>query len=349
MASNSDSSPPAAGSVRPIAVLVDREGLGDTLLKLPFLRAIARAYPDRPIWWIATHETSMAREMKPIVGDLLSHVIEGAGITTPMTQVVPNLRKLPPFDLVFDTRTRIPTVLLARTVLQYRGFYCCLPGYILSDRRPPGRFRRPKGIAARALSMAAAALRHQPEWQGPFALDAKARRIAAERLPAGPVYVGFAVGSREVRKNWPLKRFIDLAHRLVAAGRVPVFFNGPQEGAVVAQLRAAVPDALFPQAEPVDDDVAPLVFAMAIGERLSAAIANDSGMGHTLGALGVALVSLFGPTDPGRWAPLTVRGVILRAQDHGGEDMAAIPVDAALAAVERLLSDQTGGSASTER
>lgn len=349
MASNSDSTPPAAGAVRPIAVLVDREGLGDTLLKLPFLRAISRAYPDRPIWWIATHETSMAREMKPIVGDMLSHVIEGADITTPMQQVVRNLKRLPPFDLVFDMRTRIPTVLAARMVLQHRGFYCCLPGYILSDRRPPGRFSRPKGIAARALSMAAAALRHQPEWQGPFALDAKARRIAAERLPAGPVYVGFAVGSREVKKNWPLDRFIDLAHRLAAAGRVPVFFNGPQEGAVVAQLRAAVPNALFPQAEPIDADVAPLVFAMAIGERLSAAIANDSGMGHTLGALGVPLVSLFGPTDPDRWAPLTVRGVILRAQDHGGDEMAAIPVEAALAAVERLLSDQTGGSASTER
>ncbi|HEX7792484.1 MAG TPA: glycosyltransferase family 9 protein [Afipia sp.] len=338
-----------AGSVRPIAVLVDREGLGDTLLKLPFLRAISRAYPDRPIWWIATHETSMAHEMSPIVGGMLSKVIEKAGITTPMWQVIRNLRTLPPFDLVFDMRTRVPTVLLARLFLKHRGFYCCLPGYLFSDRRPPGRFSRPKGIAARALSMAAAALRYQPEWQGPFTLSPDARRIAAERLPSGPVYVGFAIGSREVRKNWPLERFVEVARLLAGEGIVPVFFSGPQEGAVVAQLRSAIPEAVFPQTDPVDSSIAPLEFALAIGERLSAAIANDSGMGHTLGALGVPLVSLFGPTNPDRWAPMTVRGIILRAQDYAGENMTAIPVAAAHAAIRKLLADQTGGSASTDR
>ena len=39
----------------PIAVLVDREGLGDVMLKTPFLRALRRAFPEHPVWWIATH------------------------------------------------------------------------------------------------------------------------------------------------------------------------------------------------------------------------------------------------------------------------------------------------------
>ncbi len=328
-----------ADDVRPIAVLVDREGLGDTLLKLPFLRAIARAYPDRPIWWIATHTTSMAREMKPFVGDLIAHVVENANITTPMGTVIRQLRTFPPFDLVFDMRTRLVTVALARTVLKHRGFYCCLPGYALSDKRPPRRRSRPEGIAARALSMAEAALQRTPEWQGRFQLSDRIRARAAQTLPDGPKYVGIAIGSREARKNWPLPNYVALAKRLVAHGLTPVVFTGPQERAIANELRASIPSALFPQADADDADAASLEYAIALGERLKVAVANDSGMGHLFGAIGAPLVSLFGPTNPARWAPLTARGVVIRAQDHGGETMEAIPVDAVVTAVEGLLRD----------
>lgn len=325
--------------VRPIAVLVDREGLGDTLLKLPFLRAIARAYPDRPIWWIATHTTSMAREMKPFVGDLIAHVVEGANITTPVGTVIRQLRMFPPFELVFDMRTRLVTVFLARTILKHRGFYCCLPGYALSDKRPPGRWSRPEGIAARALSMAEAALQGTPDWQGRFQLSDRIRTRAAHTLPDSPKYIGIAIGSREARKNWPLPNYVALAKRLAAQGLTPVFFTGPQERAIANELRAAIPSALFPQADGEDADAASLEYAIALGERVSVAVANDSGMGHLFGAIGAPLVSLFGPTNPARWAPLTKRGIIIRAQDHGGETMEAIPVDAVTAAVEGLLRD----------
>jgi len=325
-------------AVRPIAVLVDREGLGDALLKLPFLRAISRAYPDRPIWWIATHTTSMAREMKPFVSDMISHVVENARITTPMGTVIRQLRTFPPFDLVFDMRTRLGTVFLARTVLKHRGFFCCLPGYALSDKRPPGRWSRPEGIAARALSMAEAALQRPPDWHGRFQLSERIRARAAQALPDGPKHVGIAIGSREARKNWPLANYVALAERLAARGLVPVFFTGPQERAIADGLRASIPSALFPQADAADADAASLEYAIALGERLSAAVANDSGMGHLFGAIGIPLVSLFGPTDPARWAPLTERGVVIRAQDHGGETMAAIPVEAVLAAVERFTA-----------
>ncbi len=87
---------------RPIAVLVDREGLGDALLKLPFLRAVRRTFPGRPLWWIATHQTSMAHEMAPWVAGLIDRTVENAGLTEPAREVIPRLRALPPFELVFE-------------------------------------------------------------------------------------------------------------------------------------------------------------------------------------------------------------------------------------------------------
>ena len=325
---------------RPIAVIVDREGLGDALLKLPMLRAIARAFPGRPVWWIASHQTAMADDMRPFVAGMIDRVIEHAGLTVPLQRVIPRLRELPPFEMVFDTRSRGLTVLLARTFLRHNGFFVCLPFYLLSSRRPPGRWQRPRGIAARALSLVEAASGGPVEWRGEIAVSAAARALAAERLPDGPRYVGLAPGSREPRKNWPLERFVALAHALAERGAAPVFLIGPQERALLEQLRAAVPAALFPEAEPPDPalGLGRLEFGIAVGQRLFAAVANDSGIGHLLGAIGTPLVSLFGPTDGRRWGPLTRRGKILQAEDFGGTTMETIPVAAVLAVIERWLT-----------
>lgn len=332
--------PADKAAVRPIAVLVDREGLGDSLLKFPFLRAIRRGFPGRPVWWIATHQTSMATELAPFVTHLIDRTIDYAGLTGKSPQVRERLKALPPFDLVFESRTHISSVFLARRLLTHNGFYCCLPGYLLSDRRPPGRWTRPDGIAERMLSLAAAALGQAPDWKGTLDVSPAAQALAAERLPPGPRYVGLAIGSREVRKNWPVERFIAVAQSLEASGFVPVFLIGPQERETLERLRAAVPSALFPEATPPDPalGLARLEFAIALCHRLTAAVANDSGIGHLLGAIGTPLVTLFGPTDAKRWAPFTTAGVILRAQQFGGEAMDAIPVEPVLLAVDTVIA-----------
>jgi ADP-heptose:LPS heptosyltransferase len=341
----------SSSAPRPIAVLVDREGLGDSLLKFPFLRAIRRGFPGCPIWWIATHQTSMATELAPFVAALIDRVIDHAGLTGKSREVRERLRALPPFDLVFESRTHIPSVLLTRTLLTYNGFYCCLPGYVLSDRRPPGRWTRPAGIAERMLSLADAALGKPADWQGTLEVSPAARALAAERLPSGPRYIGLATGSREVRKNWPVERYIALAQALEASGRTPVFLIGPQERELLEKFRTAVPSALFPEATPPDPalGLARLEFAIAICHRLAAAVANDSGIGHLLGAIGTPLVTLFGPTDAARWAPFTRAGIIVRSQEFGGDTMDAIPVEPVLRAVDEVSMIPKSGSRFSEK
>ena len=321
-----------------IAVLVDREGLGDALLKVPFLRAVRRAFPEHRIWWIATHQTAMEDDLAPWVRPLIDRVIAHAGLTSPDREVIPRLRQLPPFDLVFDSRTRLMTVLLARRYLKHRGFYACMPAFILSDRLPPGRFTRPPGIAARMLTMIEAATGRAADWKGTFEVSPAARRLAAERLPGSARYVGLAPGSREVRKNWPLERYMALAQALAGKGYTPAFLIGPQEREWLATLRGGVPQALFPEAEPVDPalGIGRLEFAIALGRRLTATVANDSGVGHLMAAIGTPLVSLFGPSDAARWAPFGERVIIVQAQEFGGDTMDAIPVEAVSEAVDVL-------------
>jgi ADP-heptose:LPS heptosyltransferase len=97
---------------------------------------------------------------------------------------------------------------------------------------------------------------------------------------------------------------------------------------------------LFPLQEPGVElrfAYSPLL-TIALGERLEAALANDSGVGHMLALSGTALVSLFGPTSPAKFAPVSNSLTIVTAQSFGGREMHLIPTEAALAALKAALA-----------
>jgi ADP-heptose:LPS heptosyltransferase len=165
----------------------------------------------------------------------------------------------------------------------------------------------------------------------PLPQDAAVEALAESLLPAGPIYVGFAPGAGGKHKCWPLERFCEVANRLATTGTVPVFLLGPAEGDWAGILRATVPTALLPLQQV---DKAPPMLTIALARRMKAALANDSGTGHMLAAADIALVSLFGPTPPDKFAPSTGRLTVLRAQDFGGSAMDSIP----LPQVEKALA-----------
>jgi ADP-heptose:LPS heptosyltransferase len=326
------------GPRRPIAVLVDREGLGDVMLKRPFLMGLRGAFPEHEVWWIATHQSSMADELRPLLGAHVARVITHAGLDGPIGPLRERLRALPAFERVFDARTKLSTVAVTRFTLRHGGFYCCLPGYVLCDGRPPSR-RRPRHIAERMTSLIACATGAPADPPPPLAASPAATAAARQALADGPTWVGIAPGSRQADKNWPLERFGETARALAAAGVTPVFFLGPQEGEVEARIAGTAPGARVLRAEPDAAPGAGLDRLIAQGQRLAVLLANDNGVGHLIGAAGVPVVSLFGPTDPARWAPVAPASLIVRAQDFGGgADMAAIPASAAIQAVMTMLA-----------
>jgi ADP-heptose:LPS heptosyltransferase len=78
-------------------------------------------------------------------------------------------------------------------------------------------------------------------------------------------------------------------------------------------------------------------FAMVtLGQVLEAAVTNDSGAAHMLAAGGTPLLTLFGYTNPVKYAPLTQRLITL-SPSNGGKDIESISVETAAAALDRLL------------
>ena len=329
---------PAAG--HPFAVLTDREGIGDVLIKLPFLRWIERAYPGHPIWWIASYQSAMENLMRPYAGSQVVQVITGIRSLDGPGIAWSKLAELPRFSFVFDTRSRGLSVWIARKALKHERYFSALPFYLLSDAQPPGPRQRPVLRWRRFLSLAEQAIGAPLDPSGTIPCSAEALAEAAKMLPSGPRYVGIAPGSRDPNKNWPLDRFLDLAARLAKNGFRPVLLIGPYEQKMLSGQEDHLNGCVL--AELGDFPAVPMVGALdpalALCSRLSVMVANDAGMGHIAGAMGVPVVSLFGPTAANTMAPFCPDGIVVEAAHYGGRAMEAIPVSPVHEAVLRLVS-----------
>jgi ADP-heptose:LPS heptosyltransferase len=343
---------PATVDVRSILVYVTSDAdnaLGENVLKLPLLLALEQAFPLAKIAWVpGTSGAFYLRDhLAPLVDGRIAEFITDLAIPAdPRPALRMAWRREHPildrhFDLVVDTQRYLGRTLFLRRI-PHRRFISGTWRYAWSNAAPPPPLtRRPPRLVDKLLGLAAAAAGRAIDVPNPIPIPATWRRRAAELLPPGPRYVGIApgAGNKETGKCWPLDAFIALARQQVERGRVPAFLIGPEEAEWVAPLREAVPQALFPEQQNAASrsTLRGPCLATALAERLTAAVANCSGVGHLLAAGGAPMVSLFGPTRPEKYAPFSRALICLKAQDYGSNDIATIPLDAVAAAVERQV------------
>lgn len=309
--------------------------IGDATIKLPLALAVRRAFPQARVTWLAgVGRSALAHELAGLVGDALDEVIENAGVGRSWTELF-DARPLGGrrFDVIVDTQLHLLATLAVRRI-PHRRFVSGAAGFLLSAARPVGG-RRPPEVTRQLAQLLELACGHAVDWHNGVPLPAAARAEAARLLPEGPVYVGFAPGSAEEKKRWPLDRFLAVAREQAETGRVPAFLLGPQEAGWVETVRAALPEARLPLQEA--GAMTPELTA-ALGGRLAAAVSNDCGAAHLLALSGVPMVSLFGPSSARKFRPFTPRCEVLDARVWGRPDIDAIPVEAVSAALARLTA-----------
>ena len=335
----------AQGAPRSVAVFGGQDLVGDAFLKLPFLRAMRTAWPAAEITWMVGDRSVFAGPMAAVGAPYLDRVIErcglGSGRVAELFRPVP--RGLGPFDLLIDRQAR-PMIGVSLWRIPHGRF---VAGAVASRRAGPH-------LVDRLLALVEAATGEAPRMDlSPVPVPEALRQAATAALPelaGGGGYVAIAPGAGGVHKCWPMDRFAALAQALAARGLVPALLLGPAEAEARAALQAAAPSAIFPEEHPVfaalPGGSQPLR-VVAIAERCVAGVANDAGPGHMIAAAGTPLLTLFGPTPPAKFRPLMPRAArVLRAQDFGGTaSMGAIPVAAAVEAVEALLAEGASAKA----
>jgi ADP-heptose:LPS heptosyltransferase len=144
------------------------------------------------------------------------------------------------------------------------------------------------------------------QWGGWAAGQAAARQILhslqSRGLPlnrSGKNLVLMQPGAGSPAKCWPAEKFLELARKLVAAGKQVRVLLGEVE--LERWPREQV--AAF---ESICDVQKPATYSELLAHLADAAafVGNDSGPGHLAGIVGIPTISLFASTNPSRWKPL---------------------------------------------
>lgn len=333
------------GEIGRIAVYSGAEVLGDGLFKLHFIRSLKETFPDAEILWVTSGKSAYAGILRELVAPYLSRVIENTGLGKSVHEILtPKSVDIGSIDLLIDTQTVFWRSLAVKRALSPRIFIGPAADYLLSSVKPPEidprwGLKKPAHFAdglMRLLDLAS--LGRTKRADSAVAIPDGYAALAQELLPRGARYAGFAPGSGDATKRWPLERFIALARHGEAKGYCPVFFLGPSERDMAAGIRTALPSALFPEDEaPPEGPKGPLLVA-ALGRRLDVAIANDSGLGHMLAISNMPLILLYGRHSPAKYAPHTPFLRTVWAEEYGGPEHERIPLDRLTAEFDKVLA-----------
>jgi ADP-heptose:LPS heptosyltransferase len=305
-------------------VYVVGDRIGDALLKMPGIRALRAAFPGHRVVWIAGRRASAFKgPLAPLAHGFIDEVRECAGLGLSVREL---LRAHDAgHDVVLDTQSRLVTTMVLRRI-PHRLFISPAAGFRFSDRRPPPGAASPISVRRGFHTLVELAAGRDLPFETTVAVGPAYHAAAARLLPGGPRYVGFAPGAGGRAKCWPLERFLFVARMQVRAGRVPVFFLGPQERDWLPGIAAAVPEARFPEQEYQGESAGPLL-GIALAGRLAAAVANDAGGGHILAASGIPVLTLFGRTNPAKFAGDAPNRIVLSARTFGARTVAGIPAE----------------------
>ena len=323
-----------------ILVYSGLELMGDGFMKLPFLRALRGTWPSARITWLAGRgKTVYAGPLRPLVQSYLDEIIEDAGVGLALGELLRRPLSGRSFDLVIDTQRGVRTTLILKRI-RHRLFVSAAADFWLSEVPPPRDYRRPPAMVMQLLDLVRMASGRAPRLASQPMLPERFMAAARAAIPEGRPCSGWypvPAGATNVGRASAMS---SLPARPMARGERAAFILGPDERAWLDELRAALPEALFPLQDRclAPDLAASPLYTLAVGQRLAVAVANDCGTAHMLAAVGCRMVSLFGPSSADKFAPLLPDLTILKAQDFGGSEMTRIP----LSAVASVLAVKLG-------
>ena len=292
----------AAGSGRPGSIIVRTPNwLGDTVMALPALTALRAAEPEARIVLVGRWAPLLSGQG---VGDVLLDYPRPLASRRRVARALADARA----DVVILLPNSLEAALAAwRWRAERRvGYATDGRGALLTDPVPlpsPRRHQVEEYTALLAPLGVDGPRTAQPEWK--LRDDAAADReasdlLAVAGLEAGQSLIGLHLGAAfGSSKLWPADAFGRLARALDAAGLRPVLLGTADDAAtaemVIGAAGTAVP-SLVGRDRPA---LLPRLLA-----RLRCLVSGDTGVAHLAAAVGVATVTLFGPTDRRLTAPL---------------------------------------------
>lgn len=339
-------------------LMVRLSSIGDLVHTLPALSALRRSFPDATIDWLVETRHRDVLLSNPDVNDLLE--VDTLGwrkrLFSPATwkEIGTSVREIRKrdYDVVLDLQGTIKSSVAARLAKSHRriGFATNAlkekpAGLLYSERVSVNG--TPQHMIDRHLQLLSALEIETDERAFPIVVPEEMEREAARQLESLGLsdYVVLNPGGSWVTKRWAPEKFAALARAVAGEWQLPsLVIWGPGEEAM-AQAIVAGSETSAVLAPPTGvRDVIPYI------RRARLFVSGDTGPMHIASALGVPVVGLFGPTDPGRNGPFGSDDEVVwknppcgpcykhRCPGYGTVCMTSIEVNEVLGAVRKRLA-----------
>lgn len=316
--SGTEDGPGAARDAEERILVVCTRYIGDTILAIPFLRNLRRAFPGVPIDIFAEGAARAVLADCPYVDRFVSWA-RPAGRRS-LAASFASFRS----EAAWLAGRHYSRVYLLKRSLS-AGLVTALAGIPTRIGLPgDGRFFHTRCVsvpcgrhqADRYLDLLRAEGitvddGHTENWIAP---ETQARMTSLlATLPVGRPRVFVAVQSTAPEKHWPAKRWAALVEWLIECrGAEVILCGGHDDLPAHDALRADVGPELAAHIHDFTQDLS-LREASGLLASMDLCVGVDTGLVHLAASHGVPVAVLFGPTDPNQWSPWTARAVVVRS------------------------------------
>ena len=336
---------------RPLRILVIRyRFIGDTVLAIPFLRNLRRAFPQGVIDILAEPVSGDTLSLCPYKNELLYFAprLKGAARSRsnyPTTLLAcARMLRARRYDRVYILRRSFSSAilpLLAR--IPHRvGFATEGRRWLLQRSAPyPDKHEVECFLDVLRADDIPVADTYNENWSDP----ATDQRVASVLGADGRKHVFVCAKSVFALKDWAPDRFAKLISWLVTARDTRIHFcDSPSNGDYYRSIVSALPIGVRPSCRDWSNDLS-IREVNSLLRRMNLAIGIDTGLLHIAASFHVPVVALFGPLEPWRWHPWDTPHTILRPDDVSGErPLLRIEVQQVQTAVDRYLRPTSEGA-----
>ena len=292
--------------------------LGDVVLTTPFLEVLRKAAPHSHITYVIDEKLQDVMKYNPYIDDLITVDKKGRHNSIKgLNEIARRINDQGRPDIVINLHPNERTSYLAwkihgkvTTGMSHFLFRPFMTKYTRLDRKTRHAadmyINVLEQLGVKDTSNKGLEIYTCPEWEQKVTEFYESHGISEV-----DTVIGFNVGSAVPEKRWPKERFAAVADYFADHGYKVVFFGGPMDEEMVAEVvgqmkhRPIVATGKFSLGE----------LAAAI-HRCSLFITNDSGPMHVAVSQHVPLVALYGPSNPKFYGPYTQNCVVLESMEE---------------------------------
>ena len=306
-------------------------GLGDAIQLFPLVASLKNHFPNSTFFYLSAHENHFKNRLKEFNLSLESVELDLKYFGFRWWHLIKvkqrikdkNIKK---FDLIIDLQSKLRNTLILKQITS-DNFFSTTFNFLFCTKK--NKYLNNKDNLASNILLNLEIFLETKIKKKNFDLNALPKELIdeAKKLLPDKNYIGFSItqGNKYRLKTWPIRNFIELANKYLAAGNRIVFFIERSDSELIDIIKKKLPEALLPE---IESNFSCPALVTALASRLDKAITIDNGVMHMIGLSKIPMITLFGLTNSEKFSPKMKNVKILDSKKlYNTSDISKITID----------------------